>query len=179
MHNHSVGTASRAKPFSKWPAAVNVTAFIVAIAFCTVSLYWHFNEASDLPSYQNAAQEGWGAPAAIELNNIKANRHDLSLRSVNSSDASEDDSRTLPVTPLSESATCSSSSNMCPTFLLIGERKCGTSSLFHYIVQHSQVIIPLIQSIFDLVGCFNHMQLTQGVVCCLGYPFSFRYCCSQ
>ena len=37
---------------------------------------------------------------------------------------------------------CPSTTALCPAFLLIGERKCGTSSLFHYLLQHPSVLPP-------------------------------------
>mmetsp|Transcript_15424 Transcript_15424/g.31702 ORF Transcript_15424/g.31702 Transcript_15424/m.31702 type:complete len:436 (+) Transcript_15424:238-1545(+) len=50
----------------------------------------------------------------------------------------EEYSRQLDASPL----WCKKTGILCPSFLLIGERKCGTTSLFHYILQHPSVLPP-------------------------------------
>ena len=42
----------------------------------------------------------------------------------------------------SPSQWCENAGVLCPSFLLIGERKCGTSSLFNYILQHPAILPP-------------------------------------
>ena len=47
-----------------------------------------------------------------------------------------------PKKPPSPSRWCENAGVLCPSFLLIGERKCGTSSLFNYILQHPAILPP-------------------------------------
>jgi len=144
MHNNVVTVAtSKAKLFSKWPAAAHVTGFIITVTLvCTMSMYSHFIETSDLSNSEKAAQKGWQA-SVIEHNNIIASPSIQNLRSAEQNATSRSSSAYILSTMPSPSAACSSPSNTCPTFLLIGERKCGTSSLFHYLLQHSQVIFHI------------------------------------
>ena len=122
--------------------------FVIPRAFCAVGLLvaagWAYSNASaanftgphptDSQVFAKAAGQE-RVPSALSRGVGEGGNRSFGLRG----------NRGLLFSPLPgdpEPAWCAKVGRLCPSFLLIGERKCGTSSLFQYLLAHPDVLPP-------------------------------------
>lgn len=149
MHDNT-GAANKPKRASKWASTTRVAgAIIVASALTAAVICFQSSESSD------------NRTSVISLD-AAVTPAGPSLRPTVGTGVNGQ-----PMTA-SVAVACSSAGAMCPTFLLIGERKCGTSSLFHYLLQHPQVARSPVISLSTLLAP------TSVVVCGLWLKSLFK-----